>query len=307
MGCAEWIQYSGLGSGASRLVHKADCTNNLVCQNGDVKRFSKGQTVNVNACPAASSPNPPASSPKPPTSSTNPPASSTKPPASSTKPPASTPKCNEWVQRSPIGSGADRLVHYKTCTKRLYCKDGKTHEFKVGQTPNINACGNDGATSDGCPKVSDGSVFCDYKFSDTSKISGYPVASDSWTSCQRRCWDHGDTCKGWFYKSSTKQCTLSTHRDKSQMKAAKGYMGGPRRDVNAGPIVTSSDGTAPIDTSNNTPQSFIDDSDDYESEGEPGWIQSWIKEHKTGVIIGTLIVILLSLMCSAGFAILMFT
>ena len=284
--CTEWVQRGSLGANADRLVHYSNCTKRLYCKDGKTYEYKVGQNPNVNACGGGSTGTPPK-------------APSGTPPKGS--PPSSGKKCNEWVQRGSLGANADRLVHYGNCTKRLYCKDGKTHEFKVGQNPNVNACGGgDGATSDGCPKVTDGSVYCDFKFSDNSKLAGYPIKSDSWTSCQRKCWDHGDTCKGWFYNSSSKQCALSTHREKKDMKAAKGYMGGPRRDVNAGPINTD-DGIPPVDTTNNT-ESFIDT--DFEN-GE-GWVRGWINEHKTAVIIGTLVVLLLSSMSSAGFAIIMF-
>ena len=226
----------------------------------------------------------------------NPPPSKT-PAKSPSKTPAKSPgskKCNEWVQRGgSLPSTADRLVHYANCTKRLYCKDGKKHEFKVGQTPNVNACGGGETTEAGCPKLTNGSLFCDFKFSDSSKISGYPIKSDSWTDCQRKCWDHGDACQGWWYKTSTKECTLGTQREKKEMKHAKGFIGGPRWDVQAGPLGTS-DGTAPVDTTNNT-ESFYDD--DVASEGG---VTGWIKENKTTAIVGILVILLSSMMVSAG-------
>jgi hypothetical protein len=183
----------------------------------------------------------------------------------------------------------------------LYCKDGKKHEFKVGQTLNVNACGDTGGTSDGCPKVTDGTIYCNFKFADASKISGYPITVDSWTACQRKCWDHGESCRGWYYKD--KKCTLSTKGDKKDMKSAKGYMGGPRRDVNAGPIVTSSDGEAPVDTSANV-DTYVEDS--YGDEGETEGIKQWLQENKTMAIAGVLIVLLFSFAISAGFAMVMF-
>ena len=214
------------------------------------------------------------------------------------KTPAKSPgskKCNEWAQRGEsLPSAADRLVHYANCTKRLYCKDGKKHEFKAGQTPNVNACGGGETTEGGCPKLTNGSLFCDFKFSDSSKISGYPIKSDSWTDCQRKCWDHGEACQGWWFKSSTKECTLGTQREKKEMKYAKGFIAGPRWDVQAGPISTTNDGTAPVDTTNNT-ESFYDD--DVASEGG---ITKWIKENKTAAIVGVLMILLSSMMVAAG-------
>lgn len=147
--------------------------------------------------------------------------------------------------------------------------------------------------------MTDGTVFCNFKFPDTSKISGYPVTVDSWTACQRKCWDHGEKCRGWHYKS--KKCTLATQGDKKDMKWAKGYMGGPRRDVNAGPIVTSSDGEAPADTGEDTDW-YVDD-DEVSDDG----VKSWFEENKTMAIAGILVVLLFSFMISAGIAMMMFT
>lgn len=215
-------------------------------------------------------------------------------------------KCNEWAQRGgSLPSKVDRLVHYRNCTKRLYCKDGKTHDFKVGQTPNVNACGGGDTTSSGCPKLTDGSLFCDFKFPDSSKISGYPIRADSWTACQRKCWDHGDTCKGWYFKDSSKECTLSTMRDKKDMKYAKGYMGGPRRDVNAGPIGDGDGAPVEDDSLTGDGDAFYDEDADF-SNGASGSWQAWFQDNKIKVIAGVLIVLLLCFMSSSGAAVILF-
>jgi len=48
--------------------------------------------------------------------------------------------CNERKQKGNLGPGAKHLMHYKNCTKRLYCKDGEEHKFEAGETPDVHKC-----------------------------------------------------------------------------------------------------------------------------------------------------------------------
>ena len=83
--CNSWVQRGNLGEGASRLVHKEDCTKVLVCEDDTKVRFATAQDVDVNACDNGVTP--PAVTPEPTMPSTTAPPEITLPPLQTVPPP----------------------------------------------------------------------------------------------------------------------------------------------------------------------------------------------------------------------------
>jgi hypothetical protein len=276
--CAEWVQRGSLGSGADRLVHYPNCSKRLYCKDGRQFNYAQGTTPNVNACDSGGGSNPP---PPPPSG------------------------CAEWVQRGNLGAGADRLVHYKNCSKRLYCTNGQQFNYPQGTTPNVNACPSGGSPPSGggsdkitCNRVTNSEWFCNFKFPSSKKFDSETTEA-SLQACQSRCFKNTG-CGGWSIRQKDGACRLyktsGTWPYKDQMVSATGWVGGPRWDTTQGNPSGIGSGDDTSDTSDTTETT---DTSTTTTDTRSALQKAW-DEHKALIIIGILLIVFVSIGMSSA-------
>ena len=129
--------------------------------------------------------------------------------------------CDVWTRKSSLGSNATKIEYYKDCTKRIFCKSGKTNLWKSNEDIDADWCEPTPKPVDCSPSTA-GEYFCDKTIASAYDL-GNPVAKDTWTTCRDYCVADAK-CLGWTFNPN-KQCQkkkLAEYSDKTK------YISGPR-------------------------------------------------------------------------------